>query len=174
MKRCGILVFAVGLALFAAPVRAQQGPSFSQVSVETRAVADAYFSAYIARDWDRLAPHLADAGGFSDPTAALVFGSVQFEGKVATLKNFREGYAAIEHMAFHPMRAFVSGEHAIYEGTLDWTLALGNGKQAVTKGMPFITVLRVVRGHVLEHRDFADYTPFLAAMRAARAARAGG
>jgi hypothetical protein len=35
--------------------------------------------------------------------------------------------------------------------------------------MPFITVLRVVRGQVLEHRDFADYTPFLAAMRAARA-----
>jgi hypothetical protein len=169
MNRLFVPFVAWCLALSAAPAQAQQAPSFSQVSAETRVVADAYFSAYIARDWERLAPHLADDGGFSDPTAALVFGPVRFDGKGAALKNFKEGYAAIEHMAFHPIRAFVSGEHAIYEGTLDWTLALGNGKQAVTRGMPFITVLRVVRGQVLEHRDFADYTPFLAAMRAARA-----
>lgn len=169
MKRPFLQLLVAGLALSAAPVRAQQGPAFGQVSTETRAVADAYFNAYIARDWERLAPHLADAGGFSDPTAALVFGPVQFDGKAATLKNFREGYAAIQHMAFHPMRAFVSGEHAVYEGTLDWTLALGSGRLAVTKGMPFITVLRVVRGQVLEHRDYADYTPFLAALQAARA-----
>ena len=169
VKRYFILSAAVGLFLLATPVLAQKGPPFSQVSTETRAVADPYFSAYIARDWDRLELYLAEAGGFSDPTAALVFGTVQFDGKAATLKNFREGYAAIKHMEFHQMRAFVSGEHAIYEGTLDWTLELGDGKQAVTKGMPFITVLRVVQGRVLEHRDLADYTPFLAAMRAARA-----
>lgn len=159
----------LGLALFAAQGWAQNGPSFGQVSAQTRAVADPYFKAYIARDWDRLEPLLADAGSFTDPTAALVFGSVEFEGKAAMLKNFREGYAAIRHMAFHPLRVFVSGEHAIYEGTLDWTLELRNGRQAVTQGMPFVTVLRVVHGRVLEHRDFADYTPFLAAMRAGQA-----
>jgi hypothetical protein len=164
-----ILSIALGLSLLATPVWAQRGPPLSQVSAETRTVADPYFSAYIARDWDRLEPYVAEAGGFSDPTAALVFGTVEFKGKAATLKNFREGYAAIKHMEFHQMRAFFSGEHAIYEGTLDWTLELSGGKQAVTKGMPFITVLRVVQGRVLEHRDFADYTPFLAAMQAARA-----
>lgn len=168
MQRLFLRLLVTGLALSAAPVRAQQGPAPSEVGTGTRAVADAYFNAYIARDWERLAPHLADAGGFSDPTAALVFGSVRFDGKVATLKNFREGYAAIQHMAFQPMRTFSFGEHAVYEGTLDWTLALGSGRQAVTKGMPFITVLRVVRGQVLEHRDYADYTPFLAALQAAR------
>lgn len=169
MKLQIIRLVVLGLALCAAQVWAQQGPSFGQASTATRTVADPYFKAYIARDWDRLEPLLADAGGFTDPTAALVFGSVKFEGKAATLKNFREGYAAIKHMAFHPMRAFVSGEHALYEGTLDWTLALRNGRQAVTRGMPFITILRVVEGRVLEHSDFADYTPFLAAMRAAQA-----
>lgn len=159
----------VCLALLASQVWAQGKPSFAQVSAETRTVAAAYFRAYIARDWDVLAPLLAEGGGFSDPTASMVFGSVKFEGKEATLKNFREGYAAIKHMEFHEMRAFVSGDHAVFEGTLDWTLELRGGKQAVTRAMPFITVLRVVGGRVLEHRDFADYTPFLAAMRAAQA-----
>lgn len=161
-------LLALGMVLAATSIGAQDRPSFRQVSAETRLVADPYFAAYIARDWDRLEPYLAEEGGFSDPTATLVFGVVKFDGKAATMKNFREGYAAITHMAFHPMRAFVSGEYAIYEGTLDWTLDLGDGKQAVTDGMPFMTVLRVVQGRVQEHRDFADYTPFLAAMRAAR------
>lgn len=165
--RCAGL--ALALTLVAAPVWAQGKPSFAEIGAKTQAVADRYFSAYVARDWDRLEPLLADNGGFSDPTASLVFGSVQAAGKAATLKNFREGYAAIRHMAFHPMRSFVSGEHAVFEGTLDWTLELKGGKQAVTQGMPFITVLRVVEGQVLEHRDFADYSPFLAAVRAARA-----
>ncbi len=161
---CAVIV----LAVMAVPSWAQDKPSFGEIGSKTRAVADPYFKAYVARDWDRLEPLLADGGGFADPTASLVFGSVRFDGKAATLKNFREGYAAIRHMAFHPMRSFVSGEHAVYEGTLDWTLELKGGKQAVTQGMPFITVLRVVDGQVLEHRDFADYTPFLAALRAAR------
>ena len=117
---------------------------------------------------------MSDAGGFVDPTAALVFGSVKVEGKAATLKRFRTGYAAIRHMEFHQMRAFYSGEYAIYEGTLDWTLELRNGKRAVTRGMPFVTVLRVARGRVLEHQDLADYTPFLAAMRAAQAVDSEG
>lgn len=144
-------------------------PSYAESGQATRAVAEPYFDAYIARHWDRLAPLLAEKGSFEDPTAALVFGPVKQQGKAATLKNFREGYAAIRHMAFHPSRVFYAGEHAIFEGTLDWTLALDGGRQAVTTGMPFVTVLRVVDGLVVEHRDYADYTPFLAAVKAARA-----
>ncbi|MBL8264302.1 MAG: hypothetical protein JNM58_17960 [Xanthomonadaceae bacterium] len=33
-----------------------------------------------------------------------------------------EGYAAIKHMAFHQARVFASGEHAVFEATLDWML----------------------------------------------------
>jgi ketosteroid isomerase-like protein len=159
---------AIGLAFLSSQAMAQDKPSFGQTSSATRVVAERYFNAYVARDWERLEPLLADEAAFSDPTAALVFGTVKREGKAATLKNFKEGYAAIRHMEFHPLRTFVSGEHAVYEGTLDWTLALKDGKQAVTLGMPFICVLRVVDGRVLEHRDLADYAPFLAAIGAAR------
>ena len=77
---------AIGLALVAVQAWAQNPPSsFSQASQETQAVADPYFKAYIARDWDHLEPLLADQGGFADPTATLVFGPVKFEGKQATL-----------------------------------------------------------------------------------------
>lgn len=34
--------------------------------------------------------------------------------------------------------------------------------------MPFMSILRVVDGKVVDHRDSADYAPFLAAVRAAR------
>lgn len=164
---------ALRIALFALAVAttqvwAQTGPSVTQIGTETLSVAEPYFKAYIARDWDRLELLLAGNGGFADPTATLVFGPVKHEGKAATLKNFRENYATISHMEFHRTRTLVFGEHAIYEGTLDWTLQLKGGKTAVTRGMPFITILRVVEGRVLEHRDFADYTPFLAAMRASQ------
>lgn len=100
-------VTVLGLALLAAPVWAQTQPTFREIGTQTRAVADPYFKAYVARDWDRLEPLLAEGSGFADPTATLVFGVVKVEGKAATLKNFREGYAAIRHMAFHPIRAFV-------------------------------------------------------------------
>lgn len=35
--------------------------------------------------------------------------------------------------------------------------------------MPFLTILRVAKGQVVEHRDFADYAPFLDALRKAKA-----
>lgn len=163
-----LLTLAMALGLGLPAVASAAPPTFAQASQATRSVAEPYFEAYIARQWDRLAPLLAEQGSFEDPTATLVFGPVKQAGKAATLQNFRDGYAAIRHMAFHASRVFVSGEHAVFEGTLDWTLALAGGRQAVTTGMPFITVLRVVDGRVVEHRDYADYTPFLAAVKAAR------
>lgn len=149
------------------PAAAQPAQSFAAISAATEHVAEAYFSAYIARDWDTLAPHLAEAGGFADPTATAVFGKVEVHGKQATLRYFRENYAGIKHMRFNRSRAFFSGTHAVFEGTLDWTLSLPGGKDAVTVGMPFVTILRLEGGQVLEHRDFADYQSFIEARKRA-------
>lgn len=81
--------------------------------------------------------------------------------------NFREGCAAITHMEFNPSWMLFSVEYAVFEGTLDWTLSLGTGNSATTKAMPFLTVLHVTDGQVIGHRDFADFAPFLAAVRPA-------
>jgi SnoaL-like domain len=161
------VVLVAALALPAANSCAQGTSQFAAASSVSEEVGEAYFSAYVARDWDRLAPLLAERGSFADPTAALVFGPVENAGKVATLKTFREGYAAITHMSFNRIRAFFSGHYAVFEGTLDWSLSLPNGGLAITKAMPLVTVLRIEGGQVVEHRDLADYHPYLEARRAA-------
>jgi hypothetical protein len=147
---------------------AQDKPTFARVSTATQVVADPYFDAYIARDWSRLEPLLANEAHFVDPTAQLVFGSVDIAGKSAVMKNFRENYAAIGYMSFKKVRSFCSGEYAVFEGSLDWSLALGDGRTATTTGMPFVSVLRVVNGQVVAHQDLADYSFFLAAARLAK------
>lgn len=147
---------------------AAQAPSLAELSAATQRVAEPYFAAYIARDWDKLAPLLGDDGGFSDPTAEPVFGKVESRGKAQVLRNFRENYAAIGSMQFHATRTLVSGRHAVFEGRLDWTLGLAGGREAVTEGMPFLTILKVEDGKVVDHQDFADDAPFLGALRKAR------
>lgn len=146
-------------------------PTYAEATAATAPVADAYFAAYIARDWDALEPLLADDGSFQDPTATRVFGSVAAEGRAAVMERFRKGYVGITHMQFATTRRMMSGDVAIYEGALDWGLALQGGAmvQSVT---PMVIVLTVRNGKIASHRDYVDYAPFLAAYRAAKAAKA--
>lgn len=167
MQRIPALLLALAALTANPPVAAQPAQSFAAESAATQRTAEFYFAAYIARDWDKLSPYLAEEGGFADPTATPIFGKVGVSGKKSTLKYFRENYAAIKAMRFNQTRAFFSGAHAVFEGTLDWTLGLQGGKEAVTVGMPFVTILRVEAGQVIEHRDFADYQAFIVAQRKA-------
>lgn len=168
-----ILAVAAYLCI-AGHAAAQDRPSFARASTATQIVAEPYFDAYIARDWSRLEPLLSNEAHFVDPTAQLVFGSVDFAGKSAVMKNLQENYAAIAHMDFKKSRSFFSGEYAVFEGALDWSLALGDGRTAATTNMPFITILRVVNGQVIAHQDLADYSPFLAAVRLAKSENKDG
>ncbi|MGP1281656.1 MAG: nuclear transport factor 2 family protein [Parasphingopyxis sp.] len=165
------LPLAIALALPAAPLAAQERPSFDDAGAATQPVGHAYFDAYIARDWDALEPLLADDASFHDATAELVFGGAEAEGKAAMMTLFRDGYEGITRMTLRPMRNFHSGHYSVFEGELDWALRLDDGME-VASVMPFVTILRVEDGRVVSHRDFADYAPFLAALRAARAAAA--
>lgn len=155
------------LFLLTMALNTQAAPRIGEVSEATRAVAETYFNAYIARDWQVLEPLLAEDAVFTDPSAEPVFGKVELNGKQATVKNFRDNYAAITHMQFHKSRAFYFGAFAVFEGNLDWTLNLGHGQTRVTTGMPFISILRIEAGKVREHRDYADYHQFLEAGRKA-------
>lgn len=170
MKTLSAAPLALALALFAmpmAPLFAQERPSFDETSAATETVSQAYFDAYIARDWDTLEPLLADTGTFRDVTAELVFGGAGTQGKPAMMTLFREGYAAITQMEFRPLRTFHSGNYSIFEGELDWTLQLSEDRE-VTSVMPILTILRVEDGLVVSHQDFADYAPFLTAARASQ------
>ena len=155
---------------FSIPISAHAAgkPSrFSQATATSQEIGDRYFAAYIARNWDAIEPLIADNASFQDGTAELVFGGVLRQGKPAMMKLFREGYANVQYMRFERARSFYSSNYAIYEGTLDWALDMGDGQIVKTK-MPFTTILRIENGKVTKHRDYADYRPFTAAVKAMR------
>ena len=166
--RLGALALAAAAPMFS-PAIAQERQSYSAVGEATAPVADAYFAAYTGRDWDALEPLLADEASFQDATATHVFGGVLSEGKPAMMERFRVGYEGITHMRFETERRLVSGNFAIYEGALDWGLDLGDGK-SVDSVTPMVIVIEVQDGKVVRHRDYVDYAPFIAAVRAARGA----
>lgn len=146
-----------------------RGPSLAERSKETEAVAQAYFEAYIARDWNRLEPLLDEQGRFEDATAAVLFGGQAKQGKAEQMRFFREAYAGIRAMQYHPVSQFASGEHMVFVGELSWRLAMPDGLLVDTR-MPFLVRLQVRDGKVVEHLDTADYKPFVEALRKARQA----
>lgn len=163
----------IGLAFAAQPAMAQEAtqtantpkpPSYPEITAATAPVADAYFAAYIAHDWDTLEQLLTEDASFQDPTAKHIFGSVPSNGRTAIMKGFRVGYASISHMEFVKNRRLISGETAIYEGALHWGTDLGNGT-IIDIVTPMVLVLNVVNGKVGRHVDYVDYAPFVAAVR---------
>ena len=165
----------ISLAAVALPtaVCAQERPDFETSTATALSVGEQYFDAYIARDWDRLAPMLADDVTFQDTTAQYVFGGEKHEGKDPLLAFFRKGYSGISRMEFDLDRRFGSSDNAIFEGTLDWAVDMGGGR-IVSASMPMVVILTIHDGKVVKHRDYADYRPFLeanaASMREAREA----
>ena len=145
------------------------GPSYIEASAATRDVGERYFAAYVDQRWDDLAPLLAEQAQFVDPTAEAVFGKVEMIGKSAVMENFRANYANLS-MQFTAQRVIHSGAYAVFEGELTWSMALPTRTLQIDR-MPLVTILRIEGGQVVEHRDFADYRPFLDAERANRPAR---
>lgn len=143
-------------------------PSYLESSAASRAVGERYFAAYIDKRWDDLAPLLAEHAQFIDPTAESVFGKVERVGKPAVMENFRANYANLS-MAFTAQRVIHSGAYSVFEGELTWRMALPKRTLQINR-MPLVTILRIEQGRVVEHRDLADYHPFLEAERATRPA----
>lgn len=168
MKKLLIAVTATFAFAATVPSLAQEGerPSYGSVGEATAPVADAYFNAYIGRDWDVLETMLVEGSSFQDPTATYVFGGVLSEGREAMMSRFRNGYASLTHMEFAVTRRIISGDIAIYEGALDWGIDLGDAK-VVDSVTPMVIILTVKDGKVITHRDYVDYAPFIEAVRAA-------
>lgn len=164
-----ILGLALLLPLIFHPASAAEPQPYAAQSEATQAVAEPYFKAYVALDWDRVESLLADQASFNDPTAAPLFGGLDHQGKAAVMKGFREGYASIISMHFTPRQVFHSGPYAVFAGDLDWSMRLPDGP-VVRTVMPFVTTLRVEAGKVVQHQDLADYRPYLAAVRRAKPA----
>ena len=161
------LMFFILLLFSNIIISAQEKLSYEDLSKTSKEIGEKYFASYLAMDWDKIETMLADNATFTDPTAETVFGGGLRDGKEAMMKSFREGYASIEELKFIKSRTIFSGNYAIFEGDLDWTVRVGNGKKVSTV-MPIITMLKIENRKVTEHRDFADYHPFLVEFGKAR------
>ena len=162
-NRLAAFLLAAGV-MAATHAPAQKPPAYREASARTKEVAERYFAAYIAKDWATVGELLAENGSFADRTAELVFGGTLQQGRAPTLALFEKGYAGVR-MHYRPVRAMHTGHYAVYEGSLDWTLRLDDGRTVATEAMPFVVILRVEAGRVVEHRDYADYHPFVENLR---------
>ncbi len=150
------------------------GPgAYASAGEVTAEVADAYFKAYIELDWDALEPYLAEGASFADPTAELVFGNPQTQGREAIMAKFRKGYAGIKEMHFDRDRVIHSGNLALYEGRLGWTLHFRDGN-VLNSEMPYVAIIRVEDGKVVSHLDYGDYSSFIAGVQALKSPGEGG
>lgn len=158
---------ALPALLLAAPLAAQGTPGarYLAASDSAREIGTRYREAYIALDWETIEGLLSENASFRDPTAELVFGGELVSGREAMMTKFRTGYAGLE-MSFVQDRAIFTGHFAIFEGKLTWSAPTQDGGRLVTRDAPFVLVLRVEGGKVVEHRDYADYHPYIAAVRA--------
>lgn len=149
----------LGIASMSAPAAAQKS-GYTQQSDATAKIGEAYIDAYIALDWDRLEPLLAENATVHDPTAEILFKTQRKDGKPEAMKGFREGYAGVTKMMLHRTRTLYSGNYAIFEGDLEWGVKFPAGR-VVESRTPFVAILRIENGKVVEHRDYVDYAPFI-------------
>lgn len=150
------------------PVLAQVPPSYQSAGEATAPIADAYMRAYTGLDWDALEALLAEDANFKDETATLVFGDITSDGREQMMQRFRDGYTNVTHMELDVARRIVSGDIAIFEGTLNWGLRLDDDT-IVESATPMVLIITVQDGKVIRHRDYIDYAPFLSGMEKAQA-----
>ena len=162
-----LLALLLGLATTTALADDGSSPTgFAKRTESNQQVADRYVAAYFDKRWDDLSAASGDALSFEDPTALLVFGPPpERDSKAKVLELFRTGYAPLE-LKFDQLRAMYSGDHAFYEGNLDWVYHLP--ERDIHSITPMIVILRLENGKVVEHRDYVDYRPFIEAEIASR------
>jgi hypothetical protein len=133
-------------------------PSLSraQSSTDVAGVAERYMELTLAGDVDGAADLYAPDVLFIDPTTD-VFNfdlAMGLEGPEAVTAVQRSW--GIDVMSLNVTRSFVSGRHALYYGPLTVQYQAGT-----TAGpMPFVTVLKVADGQVVERTDFGDYVGY--------------
>ncbi len=167
MAKFKLMLLTILLMVMSGTVLADgRADAYEKNTKVSREIAERYFGFYINKNWDALAPLLADHANFVDPTAEQLFEGVSvWAGKATVLKNFREQYSATT-MAYAPLRVLESGKYVVFEGALHWTLTLP--KRRIEATLPFMTMLKIENGLIVEHRDMADYQAFIAAEKATR------
>lgn len=134
-------------------------------------VGTKYFQAYLDQRHDVMEQLYAPEVSFQDPTAAYFGGpsSTLYQGRDSVVAMMDRVFQPISHFAFDVEDAWFSNHHAVFMGTVRFTLiAAANGTaEDVTFEHSAVFVITVVDGQVVAHRDFVDYSTFRDQLQAA-------
>lgn len=163
MRRPGLLVAAVALALVPATASAQQ-PELSLGSGAGNAVLAAavtYLETLYASDFDKLERLLAPEAVLRDPTAAqMTGGPVVYEGRARIITGVRSSSAMARGSRFEVRESHASGGYAVlvvtYRSELDGETFDRPGEWIPVE-VSGVTVIRVAGDLVVEHIDYVDY-----------------
>jgi len=130
-----------------------------------------YFHAYLDQRHDVM-EQLYDAEvSFQDPTAAYFGGqsSALYQGRDSVVTMMARVFQTISNLAFDVEDAWFSNHHAVFMGTVRFTLvaAAAGTPEDVTFEHSAVFVITVVDGLVVAHRDFVDYSTFRDQLEAA-------
>lgn len=131
------------------------GDGFDANTESTRETAGRYLRAYLDEDLETQEELLADGVQFQDPTSR-VFGPPSgelYEGADNLLARREQIYANIQDFDLDVEESFVANHHAVYMGTIRYTLNSGTAF-----AQPAVFVIEVRDGKVTRHWDFVDYT----------------
>ena len=93
---------------------------------------------------------------FIDPTADVWNRPLSrgIRGREALLEEQRS--FGVREVDFQVTLEFQSGEHAAFAGLLDYESARGK-----VRNLPFVTILHIQKGRIVERRDYGDYDRLL-------------
>ena len=131
------------------------GDEFDANTESTREIAGRYLDAYLHENIETQEELLADDVQFQDPTSK-VFGPPSgelYEGADDLLTRRKQIYANIQDFDLEVEESFVANHHAVYIGTVHYTLNSGT-----VFAQPAVFVIEVRDGRVTRHWDFVDYT----------------
>ena len=133
----------------------QLGERFAPNTVSTAEIAARYLGAYLNEDIETTAELVSPDVVFQDPTSQ-VFGPPSgelYSGAEELLARRRRIYSSISDFTFDVEESFVANHHAVYMGSVRYTIASG-----ATYEQPAAFVIEVRDGRVSRHWDFVDYT----------------
>lgn len=139
-----------------APAWAEADPSQTEVAAP-RVIAEAWLDAYSRQDFDRMTELMTAETVFLDPTSfeiAAVTERIEWRGPEA----ITSGIAAwgLDHATYTVDRTYEASRNVVFIGHVD--VVYGSGDAAQTYRYPITTIVSVADGHVLEHRDYTDFS----------------
>lgn len=120
-------------------------------------IVDRYLAAYKKLDSGSAKPLLAQDFRFIDPTSESLESPFITYGREAVLQKWRDYLDTVDEHIFilDIERRYSYSGHVVLIGKGGWR-SVANGTVSEAR-MPFVTVISVQDGMIVEHRDYVDY-----------------